>query len=131
MTAFHAGELVTITIKAATVLAVDTDQDGYRDLAVETADDRRLALVTVPLDHQAVTVERLAPADWPPQPGDLWRDKHGDLWFTYLGHDDGSAQIMMRTADGLRWSEGYEGQVADNGPWTLVHREPAGGESGA
>jgi acetyl-CoA acetyltransferase len=128
---FRNAELVTVTIAVAEVVRVETDE-GERYLCVQTTEGVQ---IMVPLDSKAVTVQRLAPPEWPPQVGDLWRDKHGDLWFAYiqpLTSDSAPDRIFMRTATGGRWSDGYDGQIADNGPWTLVHREPAtsGGETG-
>ncbi|MFD0884708.1 hypothetical protein ACFQ08_09115 [Streptosporangium algeriense] len=52
--------------------------------------------VTVPLD--TVTIERLVPADGVPQPGELWRDRHGRTWFAH--ENSLNADIALRCTDG-------------------------------
>lgn len=73
----------------------------------------------------AATVEVLAPVEWPPRAGDLWRDRHRDLWVFYF--DRTAGVVYGRTADGVRWARGDDlnngDHVGDLGPWTLVHRE--------
>ena len=128
------GDLVDVVIRGARVYSPrDQEADPGTDfVTVEiTTHDGSTQLVGIP-EAPGVTVKRTAPAEWPPQPGDLWRDKHGALWFVYVvPRVEGEApDLYMRTAVGFRWSAGFDGQLADNGPWALVHREPAaeGGE---
>lgn len=94
---------------------------GSRVVHLDYAAGRRSTVFVQ--DEQDVTVERLAPAEWPPRPGDLWRDKHGDLWFFYSDPTDEDV-ICGRTAGGARWSvNDFDDQLADNAPWTLVRRD--------
>lgn len=47
-----------------------------------------------------VTVERVAPPEWPPRPGELWEDAAGRLWFAFDGadYDDGeSMEVVMQS----------------------------------
>jgi hypothetical protein len=126
MTDFKRGDLVDITIKGARVGIKGVDSDPRRlyvdlgpwDDGVNKGGEWGM---TFPTTVEGVTVKRVAPAEWPPRPGDLWRDKHNALWFARVAHPEGG--LRMVTADGLRWSDGHEGQLVDNGPWALVYRE--------
>lgn len=70
-----------------------------------------------------VTVERVAPDEWPPRTGDLWRDGGGDLWFAVT---DGGGRVsglvfVMPSEDGVPSDPDRVNR--DHGPLTLVHRE--------
>lgn len=118
MSAPKVGDLVDIEIRGAKVESVD--DVGMAVLSLPQHSWRP----TVNLRAAGVHVERLAPAEWPPLPGDLWRDQHGALWFAF---DSPGVGLCMRTATGGRSSAGHEGQIEDNGPWVLVYREPVDG----
>lgn len=123
---FKPGDRVRVTIEG-TVYTSPAGSAGelYFTYRVDTTD----VCLRVHSKSSAVEVEHRAPAEWPPQPGDLWRDKHGDLWFFYIDPSAfGSRSIIGRTAKGGRWSEedrASEGQLQANAPWSLVHRDPA------
>ena len=126
MTTYQLGEIVDITIKGVRVTEVATAADGHLVMAAETG----LVGLNVYPDDPAVTVTRVAPPDWPPRPGDLWRDGHRSLWFTsrrteglgwrdvFLPAFDDNATIVIFAVDALRELPGL----------TLVHREPEAGE---
>lgn len=93
-------------------------------------------------DHQ-VDWEAVAPDQWPPRPGDIWRDGRGVEYFIYsdrvsaeangrpaTGADRSRAhRILARTADGqwLDWSDDHtvpEYMLQQMpGPWTLRYRK--------
>lgn len=86
----------------------------------------------IPIDPGAdtVTVERVAPAEWPPQRGDLWRDRDCDLWFGYLVSHDGEDYVRLQcSAAGkeMAWLQELDEINRQHGPLTLVHRETAAG----
>lgn len=103
------GELVDITIRGARVAdtAIGMLAVTYRGGEV------RVELVT----SSAVTVTRVAPAEWPPLVGDLWRDRDGVVWFATDRYD----HPWMVNALGNTDSAGS--MLADRGPMRLVHRE--------
>jgi hypothetical protein len=72
-------------------------------------------------NYEGLTVERAAPPGWPPLLGDLWRDKHGSVWFA-LGRP-----VLMIPGDPVGDLGGYEPDkvLAKVGPLTLAHREGA------
>lgn len=96
---------------------------------------------SVVLEDPAVTIEHLAPAEWPPCPGDLWRDRNGDLHFaaSYSPDYDDPEDSQGIDADGVRvvlLSKGLDESCSPgksfhrpdyvnqrSGPLTLVHRE--------
>lgn len=123
MSEFKPGEIVNITIKGARV--VDVTKLGECELGVTFDCNFGLYPLTVPLGPAGVTVERVAPAEWPPRPGDLWRDQRGNVWFAADLHDieetDTPAIYMLASHE--------DHQVVPEccnenfGPLTLVHRE--------
>lgn len=116
--ALKVGDLLDVTIRARVV------DVSLPCLVVET--DCMDATV-FDLEDPAIEVARVAPVEWPPVPGDLWRDGHGEVWFTYLvpaGEDLTPELFMCAAATGLQWCASHERQIKDNGPWELVHREP-------
>lgn len=122
---FEIGELVDITIRGAKVVntyPIRRDGCDMGTVLVAEYTDGEHRNVAVGLSAPSVTVERVAPAEWPPQPGDLWRDKHEDLWFVFAD-PTATGALHMRTADGKRSSLGHEGQIKNNAPWRLVYRD--------
>lgn len=124
---FQPGEIVDITIRGARVLKL-TNPTG-RILSVEYQDPNppedgtcRASLI---MDSPAITVERVAPAEWPPQIGDLWRDSYGNLWFISRDPTSMSGRLLGRTAGGTRWTDDMQQLIDDHAPLTIVHREPA------
>lgn len=128
---FKAGELVDLTIRGAKVVnSYPIHADGKTDVIVLAeygqGDHRN---VSVNLSAASVTVERVAPAEWPPQPGDLWRDKHDELWFAFtVPTDTVKDSVRMRAAKSGRWCDYMAVQIQDNAPWALVYREGGEGE---
>lgn len=119
---FRPGDLVNVTIRGARVVS----DDGFR-LNVRYGigpDGDFSGAVQLPSDAAGLSVDRSAPAEWPPIAGDLWRDRHGDLWFAFTVPTD--EIVRMRTATGGRWADGVDRQIEDNGPWALVRREVNG-----
>lgn len=123
---FAHGDIVNVTISGARVVGFPSDVlcTEY-DLASPWMDDAKTFKNNLVLNAPGLTVERVAPAEWPPRPGDLWRDNHGALWFASESQPD-AGDLRMHTATGTRWSVGHDGQLEDNGPWTLVYREDSG-----
>jgi hypothetical protein len=110
---YVAGELVDITIRGARYEADHGDQRGFH---LPNAARR----IWLPLST-SVTVERIAPAEWPPRVGDLWRDRADNLWF-------GTPNSPYTDDTWLIGSTGQGDHASSllklNGPLTLVHREP-------
>jgi len=76
-------------------------------------------IAQIDTDSPNVNVCLVTPVDWPPVPGDLWRDNHGQVWFCRI--DDSTPYLMAA-------SDHYHGATAavlaeTRGPMTLVHRE--------
>lgn len=112
------GDMVDITVRRARVNA--TRNGPFTMLSYEVDG----ITSSVPLTEN-VTVERIVPAEWPPRAGDLWRDKHGELWFIHKTPYTGAAEheLMGRTTSGLRWTEDVDDLLVVNAPLDLVHRE--------
>lgn len=126
------GDRARLIVEGTVYSANPSGEHGERGLAVTVeylAEDGSPASAVVLLGASAVTVEHIAPTEWPPQAGDLWRDKSGDLWF-FHAHQNDTKQIIGRTADGLRWEREHRqsdfSSLLDTcAPWSLVHRDPA------
>ncbi|HZB31250.1 MAG TPA: hypothetical protein VE465_13885 [Streptosporangiaceae bacterium] len=69
-------------------------------------------------------IERVAPAEWPPQQGDPWRGANGGLLFATDVHDiaeTDEADIVLVTEEGGRVRP--EAANQRYGPMTLDHRK--------
>lgn len=142
MTGYQPGEIVDITIRGARIEA--EYEDG---LTVDIAPENPSAMpVDLPWGPD-LAVERRAPAEWPPQPGDLWRDRNGDLWFgcrycadpddnaDWEGCNDDGWRTVLTPSDGGPYGNSSKRPDAVNqqfGPMALVHREDEqdGGDRG-
>lgn len=125
-----AGEVVDITIKGARVTEVCYHGDGNGpDLRFTyVANDGVPWPSAVWAEAPGVTVERVAPAEWPPRVGDLWRDCEGDLWFATTGYDMDNTEYVSLCSTRSKPLDGWGDSTAYHvnrqyGPLTLVHRE--------
>lgn len=121
---FVVGEIVDITIRGARIHAVHGDPDtNALTIGIEHAASWTTAVPMV----DSVTVERVAPPEWPPQAGDLWRDRRGLLWFAReLTDDDDEPVVDLVSVDHVNLYQPVEQQF---GPMAMVRREqPDGGE---
>jgi len=114
------GELVDVTVRRARV-------DGVDNAAYHLSDGGGHELV-LPHDFTDVEIARVAPAQWPPQVADLWRDVSGRRWYAIrtredLGNDGtnvGMVPTEYATATGL-WTP--DELLTSYGPLDLVFRE--------
>ncbi len=109
---YRVGEIVDVAIRGARV--VDLLDTGY-----VLADDAGTKWV---LSYRLTNaqIERVAPAEWPPCTGDLWRDRNGDLWMGQAG-DRGHVMVPADKTVTSWWPERL---LRELGPLTIVHREP-------
>src|SRR5512138_3730309 len=110
---FAIGEQVNVTIRGARV--EDLDCPGNDTFATLALGSYR---VPIALHAPGVTVERAAPAEWPPQRRDRWKsDSSGWEWFAVESHS-GAIRLVNEYGDS------YEpGWVMENvGPMRLVDR---------
>lgn len=118
MPEFKSGEIVDVTIKGVRV--DDQHPDGTVTIIADHSDG---GTATWQMPPQAA-IGRVAPAEWPPQPGDLWKDEHGSFWFAFWGAD--ACEVFMVPSDPARGE--LNTPMPDRvllmvGPLTLVHRE--------
>lgn len=127
MSTFQPGEVVDINISGARVQAFNA---AY--LTVILPQGSTLALEC---GSDGLVVTRVAPAQWPPRPGDLWRagvdqwGDCGDLWFAARHHDTTDSDtysVLMHPIHNGKY--GFSEMEPDRllreyGPLALVHRE--------
>ena len=108
------GDIVNVTIKGVRVIGVNA-LTGAPTIVDEHGDQW-------PMPPQAA-VKLVAPAQWPPQHRDVWRDGDGDLWIARVllsTHDDRTRIEMHGVGDDFFAADTM---LAKYGPLTLVHRE--------
>lgn len=125
---FKFGEIVDVVIKGVRVV------EAERLSVTIKADDGKHYCMPV-----QAAIERVAPAEWPPQTGDLWRDQHGHVWFGQLvdSYEDAGEPFVpfveLVPASASTRKPYYHGsdqpeEVSQvHGPLTLVHREQQDG----
>ena len=117
---FQVGELVDVTIRRARVERHDGD-----GLALSVGGARIVIPVVLPsAAPSSVTTERVAPAEWPPQPGDLWADSRGVWWFVHRVQVGNARHETRLVPDRPVQAGGWwpDRLLSDRGPVTLVHR---------
>jgi hypothetical protein len=113
---YRPGERVRVTIEAP---SKGTVMDVLH-LALASGTE-----VEIPLEDD-VAIERINPAEWPPQPGDLWRDRHGSTWFAFWGLDAGRVFMVPNNPVRGELNTPTPNAVMESvGPLALVHREEA------
>ncbi|MER7002243.1 hypothetical protein ABT297_04230 [Dactylosporangium sp. NPDC000555] len=112
---YEVGELVNLEFRAVPVVRFDE-----RHLTCALPEDG--GQLVMPLDHPGLTVTRVAPREWPPQPGDIWEDARGEQWFARSHPEiDGPA---LAHVDAVRNSEWDAGTILDaHGPMRLAYRK--------
>lgn len=142
MNEFAQGDIVKITIEGARVVGEGYDeryQSAWLRVALAINGDE--AHGKLHLGAQGLTVERVAPPEWPPQPGDVWGSDGGGRWFAaqHVADFDNPADFAGCNSDGWRvvlvpLSIGPYGEDPQRpeavsshvGGLFLIHREEAG-----
>ena len=114
---YEPGEVYDITIKGARVISVA--HNGWIRFDVPDGPRHEIAPYS-----DAFTVERVAPAEWPPRPGDVWRTERQ----SYFAVDDSDPDedncdrptIRLVNTGGEHLDPDF---ILLHGPLTLVHRE--------
>lgn len=115
---FAEGELVTVQIKNARV--VGTGLASLPNVILETENQFGPWTFEVPTSYPGVDVTRVAPAEWPPQPGDIWAD-HSNYKWAGLIWDGGVKLYPVEQAAATReWPESVMDQC---GPMRLLYRD--------
>lgn len=139
MTTYQEGEYLNITIKGARVRRTRTLPDD--GVSVEHLSyDIGNYTTSLPL-VEGVAVERMAPAEWPPLPGDIWGIADGGRWFAAQYHADFDNREDFEGCNEGGWrtvlvpmdigpygnSPGRPDEIRKKaaGQLTLVYREPA------
>lgn len=128
MADYQTGDIIRVVNGAVEVLRTQLDpQLGLVIVAVKRMKDgsRREGSVFADAPGTVVEiVERAAPAEWPPQQRDLWRDRTGELWFAVDVSDPNDDLPEIRFVPSYDSSEYAPERVRnDMGPLTLIHRD--------
>lgn len=107
---FALGELVDITVRGVRVVnsypetRLTEDGPATRSMLVVRHADHQGQSIAVDVTNPSVTVERVAPADWPPQPGDAWH-----VWRRYSDGSDATRETWLASVERDRdWRPGDE-----------------------
>lgn len=136
------GDVVDVTLKGVRVTYVEPARAGFSAfvwVAIPRpggGEYNTLLLAALSPAITVATVERAAPAEWPPRPGDLWRDGDLDLWFATTGHvyqhgpdgDFPATPVVELVHAGGNRSRKPDEVNRDYGPMELVRREQADGQ---
>ncbi|MER7206379.1 hypothetical protein ABT340_04870 [Streptosporangium sp. NPDC000239] len=93
---YKLGERVRVIVEGLITHIAPTCDAFPEELTVDLEHSAGPYGVTVPLD--TARIERLVPADGVPQPGEIWRDRHGRTWFAH--ENSPNADIALRSTDG-------------------------------
>lgn len=113
------GDRVRITINGV-VRETYGDARQFTTIAFASSETDTMC-VTLLNRAPGIAFEYLAPAEWPPRPGDLWHDRAGDPWFAT--QDDFDEPIRMIGRAGTPYPDDPEVLLRVWGPMTLVHRQ--------
>lgn len=111
---FTPGELVDVTIRGARVV---------HTYLTSTVFDINHGGTDFELPHGPnVRIARVAPAEWPPQPADVWRDNAGVAWMA-LGNLAGGVEMVPAKGgpDAGGWQDPID-VLGDFGPMRLEYR---------
>lgn len=111
---YREGEYVRVTVEGP--ISYMTDDFGGEIRIGE----KRVTIPTYGLE--GVTIERVAPAEWPPRKNDVWRDRHGELLIGAVWAAEGP---VLRSVDGSDYDTSYA--LRELAPLTLIHREQQDG----
>lgn len=113
---YEPGERVRIGIDAEVVAAGDPSLE-----VVYRGGDGQAYALYLRSDAPALTVERVAPKEWPPQVDDVWRAANGTKYWAdgYSAHSGMDEPRMVGGGRGF-WPDEL---LAEAGPLTLVYRE--------
>lgn len=114
---FAEGELVTVQIRNARVVSFHPGNHAAVG-EVTVAMGFHNIEAAVPLAY-GVTLDRVAPAEWPPQLGDIWSDRDGTEWAA--GASDGETVVMWRIGGKGAGVDALD-VLQDRGPVRLVRR---------
>jgi hypothetical protein len=127
------GDRVNITLQGVEVTQIHSeDPEDAPEVTVYLECAIGGCPVSIPHHWPMVTVEHVAPTEWPPRVGDLWRDRDGDMWLCRrLDTRDGTqlnlvCSVVISGKAGL-FASGlpFERVLERHAPLYLVHREEA------
>lgn len=129
MSDFEAGEIVYITIRGRVLSPWKQDSEALLRVSYLGSIDEMpeagpaTCTASVNLSSDDVSVVRLAPAEWPPQAGDLWyANRSNSSWFAVDQGQDYGVLLVGRNGH----HQEPDSVLEQYGPMTLVRRD--GGE---
>ncbi|MFI6485232.1 hypothetical protein ACIBH1_45490 [Nonomuraea sp. NPDC050663] len=131
---FRVGDHVRAVIIGTIASHDDIERPGHLCIRNGTGDyrspERAGRFSCVLLDDPHVTVELLAPAEWPPRPGDTW-EHDGEPWFAVDRPLYDHPCTRMINHRGMEWPGELDDLLQSKpGDWTLIHRAASLTEDG-
>ena len=116
------GEVVDLELCGLRVAWVHDGDTNFKLPTTEAGKHRYLTLCLDDLPADAVTVTRAVPLDGRPEPGDVWTDTTGDVWFATKNGREAEA-VAFCSPDGrvfvIPWRDVHNGPY---GPIRLAYR---------
>lgn len=109
------GELIDILLKDVEVVTAGSPS---LEVLYRAGANREAHALYINPDSPNLVVTRVAPAEWPPQIGDVWADAHGREWWCRTGDEDEAyLQSQKGGVDDPTWV------MRQYGPMTLAYRK--------
>lgn len=113
MELYQPGEIISVSLESLRVIEADE-----RQITVEVGADTRLSIPRYAL----MKIERIAPADGSPQPGDVWLDRNGFCWHAVQVGWGETSEIRLISATGGGDTCEVSQVLNRYGPLTLAYR---------
>lgn len=108
------GKIAELDSNALVVRVASGDGSTFSDVEIPTEDGQRWG----------INIKRVAPVEWPPRAGDVWKDATSRAWWFY--HSENTPEsLTRRNAYGSYEEKVDPSQLLEQGPWTLALRTTA------
>jgi hypothetical protein len=92
----QSGDRLNVTLRGTAGRIERTARGRWMHIGLDSG----MTVGPIPIDARDVTTEQIAPAGWPPRPGQIWKDHDGVEWCTAKDHQ--GDVFLMNTTNGER-----------------------------